>query len=338
MATARTRRDFKALEQRRLEGARLLREGLRKAEVARRLGVSRQSVGRWAKTLNKHGRQGLRRAKRAGRPARLGARELRSLERALKAGPEAQGYATGLWTLARVAKLIETRFGVRLSQTRVWQLLRGLRWSCQRPVGRARERDEAGIRRWKRRDWPRIKKKAAAEGRTIVFVDESGLSERPLRTWAPRGQTPVLQMNFNWNLLSLITGITHWTLYFRLYPGTIKSPQVVDFLGHLQRQIPKHLTVLWDGLSAHRSRLVKAYVAHTQGRILIEPLPAYAPELNPAEYVWSSCKQHELPNFCPKNFMQSSTFARKRLRSMQRRPKIIRAGWQQAELPLDLSP
>jgi transposase len=57
-----------------------------------------------------------------------------------------------------VGKLIETRLGVRLSQTRVWQILRTLRWSCQRPVGKARERDEAAIRRWKRRDWPRIKK------------------------------------------------------------------------------------------------------------------------------------------------------------------------------------
>lgn len=159
MTTTRTRRDFKALEERRLEGASLLRKGVRKAEVARRLGVSRQSVGRWAEALEKAGRQSLRRAKRAGRPARLGTRELRSLERALKAGPEAHGYATGLWTLARVGKLIETRFGARLSQTRVWQILRTLRWSCQRPVGRARERDEAAIRRWKRRDWPRIKKK-----------------------------------------------------------------------------------------------------------------------------------------------------------------------------------
>jgi transposase len=143
-------------------------------------------------------------------------------------------------------------------------------------------------------------------------------------------------MNFNWNLLSAIAGITHWTFYFRMYPGTIKSPQVVDFLGHLQRQIPKKLTVIWDGLSAHRSRLVKDYVAGAQGRILIEPLPAYAPELNPVEYVWSYCKQHELPNFCPEDFTQLSEFARKRLRSMQRRPKIIRACWQQAELPLDL--
>jgi len=70
-----------------------------------------------------------------------------------------------------------------------------------------------------------------------VFIDESGLSERPhrVRTWAPRGQTPVLQYHFNWKVLSATAGITWWNFYFRLYPTTIRAPQVVDFLGHLLR-------------------------------------------------------------------------------------------------------
>lgn len=152
------RRDFDALEQRRREAATLLRQGLRPAEVARRLGVSRQSVSRWTQTLAAHGRKGLRRAGRVGRAPRLMPADLTRIERALKAGPEAQGYATGLWNLPRVAKLIETDCGVRFGKTRVWQLLRALGWSCQRPTGQARERDEAAIRRWKRVEWPRLKK------------------------------------------------------------------------------------------------------------------------------------------------------------------------------------
>lgn len=155
---ARTR-DFEALEQRRYKAATLLRQGVWPAEVARRLGVSRQSVSRWAKALAEQGRQGLQRAKRAGRPPTLTAADLKRVVRALKAGPEAQGYATGLWTLPRVAKLIETACGVRFGTTRVWQLLHALGWSCQRPTGRARERDEAAIRRWKRIEWPRLKKR-----------------------------------------------------------------------------------------------------------------------------------------------------------------------------------
>ena len=100
------------------------------------------------------------------------------------------------------------------------------------------------------------KKNAARRGQTIVFIDESGLTERPhrCRTWSPKGQTPVLQYHFHWKMLSAIAGVTWWTFYFRLYPGTIRSPQVIDFLRRLLRQIPGDLLVIWDGLRQHRRR------------------------------------------------------------------------------------
>jgi transposase len=123
------------MERRRLEAAQLLKQGVWPAEVARRLGVSRQSVHRWQQRVAQDGRRALRKAGRAGRPPKLTAAHLRAFARALKAGPDAQGYATGLWTLKRVAQLIATQFGVRYSQPRVWQLLRQLGWSCQRPTG-----------------------------------------------------------------------------------------------------------------------------------------------------------------------------------------------------------
>lgn len=178
------------------------------------------------------------------------------------------------------------------------------------------------------------KKKALQERRTIVFVDESGLSERPhrVRTWSPRGQTPVLQYTFNWKCLSAIAGITIWNFYFRLYPGSIKAPQVIEFLGHLQRHISGKLTVIWDGLPVHRSRRVREFVDEQRGRIRLERLPAYAPELNPVEYIWGYCKQHELPNLCPKDFAQLSQAARRAFSRMRRRPPLVASFWKQAEL------
>jgi transposase len=178
------------------------------------------------------------------------------------------------------------------------------------------------------------KKKARQQGRTIVFVDESGLSERPhrVRTWAPRGQTPILQYTFNWKCLSAIAGITLWNFYFQLFPGSIKAPQIITFLRHLRRHIPGPLTVIWDGLPAHRSRLVREFVAEERGAIALESLPAYAPELNPVEYIWGYCKQHELPNFCPKTFGQLGWAARDALRRMRRRPTLVESFWKQAEL------
>src|SRR5689334_2035580 len=134
------RRDRVALERRRMQAARLLKQGHSEAEVARRLGVHRQSVNRWAKALAAAGQSGLCRAARAGRPPKLSPADLEQLEQCLQQGPEQFGYLTGLWTLARVRKL---------------------NWSCQRPAGRARERDEEAIRHWKRRRWPQLKKSLA---------------------------------------------------------------------------------------------------------------------------------------------------------------------------------
>jgi len=153
------RRDFVDLELRRREAAELLRRGLHPAEVARRVGVHRQSVGRWAKQLQQGGLRALRRAGRAGRRARLGPEELRHIERGLKRGAEALGYTSGLWTSARVAHLIEQECGVRYATGHAWRILRQLGWSCQRPAGRALERDEEKIKQWKRKRWPEIKKK-----------------------------------------------------------------------------------------------------------------------------------------------------------------------------------
>jgi len=155
----------------------------------------------------------------------------------------------------------------------------------------------------------------------IVFVDESGLSEKPtrVRTWAPRGETPVIQYSFNWKQLSIIAGVSWWQIYFRLFPGTIRAAECIAFLQALRRQIGQKLLVIWDGLAVHKSRKVRGYLARLHGEIQMEFLPAYAPELNPVEYLFGHLKPHELGNFCPHSFAELGHFARSRLRSMQRR-------------------
>jgi transposase len=158
------RRDFAALERRRMAAARLLGQGLSQSHVARHLGVHRQSVSRWARELEQSGESGLRKAARTGRPAKLDGGQLHELEQALRQGPEAFGYTSGLWTARRVRDLIEYRTGVRYHEDHVWRILRQLGWSCQRPSGRALERDEQKIRHWKKYRRPQIKKKRCANG------------------------------------------------------------------------------------------------------------------------------------------------------------------------------
>jgi transposase len=144
----------------------------------------------------------------------------------------------------------------------------------------------------------------------------------------------VLQYHFTWKVLSAAAGITWWNFYFRLYRRTIRAAEVIDFLGHLLRHLPGRLLVVWDGLPAHRGRAVKEFIAAQRGRLVVEQLPAYAPELNPVEYIWGYWKHHELPNFCPQDFAQLSHHARRALRRMRRRTPLVRSFWHQAQLSL----
>src|SRR2546429_5770049 len=137
------RRDFRALEQRRLRAAQLLKKGVHQSEVARQVGAHRQSVSRWAQQLEAGGLPGLRKAGRAGRKPRLRAEDLPKIERGLKRGPEALGYETGLWTAWRGGHLIEEGCGGRYPASQAWRILRPRGWSCHRPNARAPGRDGA---------------------------------------------------------------------------------------------------------------------------------------------------------------------------------------------------
>jgi len=151
------KRDVQALQRRRRRAVRLVAKGVRQAEVARKLGVSRQSVSRWANTWASAGDVALK-ARALGRPSDLSAKQRRELVRLLKRGALSAGFATELWTLPRVRQVIAAHFGRGYSEAHVWRLLKGLGFSCQRPTGRAIQRHEQAIRQWKTQRWPALKK------------------------------------------------------------------------------------------------------------------------------------------------------------------------------------
>ncbi len=152
------RRDRVALEARRRRAAALFREGVAQADVARAVNVSRQSVSRWYQEWRAGGLRALRKTERAGRPPRLSQAQLKRVENALLKGARANSYPTELWTLRRVAEVIERVTGVSYHQGHVWRILRRLGWSRQKPARRAAERDEQRIDAWVKEDWPALKK------------------------------------------------------------------------------------------------------------------------------------------------------------------------------------
>jgi transposase len=149
------------MEKRRQKAGKLFHQGCSAPEVARRLGVARQVGYRWQEAWQSGGLEALASKGPAGPKSRLSPEQMEQLVDALLAGPAARGYKTQLWTLPRVAGLIEDLSGVRYHPGHVWRVLGSLGFSCQRPERRAVERDEAAIGRWKRVEWPALKKRRA---------------------------------------------------------------------------------------------------------------------------------------------------------------------------------
>ena len=145
-------------EKRRLRAGRMFARGVHPAEVARRLGVSRQSASRWRALWKEQGQEGLRSTGPVGRPSALDAQQKRRLARELIRGPQAHGWKTDLWTLPRIAQLIRRLFGVSYHPGHVWRVVRALGFTPQKPERQARERDAQAVAQWLRRRWPATKK------------------------------------------------------------------------------------------------------------------------------------------------------------------------------------
>lgn len=145
-------------------------------------------------------------------------------------------------------------------------------------------------------------KNAAAQGQTIVWVDESGFYLLParVRTYAPRGQTPILHVPLTRDHLSAISALTaDGRLLTQVAQRAFRSQQVVRFLKHLLRHIPGKLLVIWDGSPIHRSQMIKDFLSSGAAkRLQLERLPGYAPDLNPVEEVWHYLKHVALRNVC----------------------------------------
>jgi transposase len=147
------------MEARRMRAADMFTKGrLSQADIGRELGVSHQTVSDWHEKWLAGGKAALKAAGRAGRPPKVTAKQLAEVERALERGPKTNGFPTDLWTLARVAEVIERVAGVHYHPGHVWRVLRQMGWSHQRPARRAVERDDEAIERWVNERWPRVKK------------------------------------------------------------------------------------------------------------------------------------------------------------------------------------
>jgi transposase len=275
------------------------REGRTQREIAGILDVTEAAVSKWLAAARRGGPKALRSHPAPGPAPRITDEQLRMIPDLLSHGAEAYGFRGDVWTCERVAGVIYQEFGAPYSTSQVSRLLKRLQWTPQVPISRAIQRDEAAIERWRIESWPALKEKARREHRDLIFVDESGFYLLPgrVKTYAPRGQTPILDEWQTRDHLSVMGGVTlAGQVYSLVRPSSLNGLHSIAFLLHLGRAVSDRLLVIWDGSPIHRRAEVQAFVAEAGGKIHVEPLPAYAPDLNPVEWLWEHLKQVELGN------------------------------------------
>jgi transposase len=326
-------------EWRRLRALRLKQQGWYQRDIGNVLGVSEETVSRWLARARDGGPEALLTRSSPGHPPKLSSAQKRLIPEFLWHGPEAYGFRGEVWTCARVARVIEEEFGVRYHKDHVGRLLKDLRWTPQVPIKRAIQRDEGAIARWRDEVWPELQRRARSEGRVLVFEDESGFYLLPgvVRTYAPEGLTPVLREQQSHDHLSVMGGMTpEGKVYTLARQEPLNGLHSIEFLIHLGRVAGDRLLVIWDGSPIHRRVEVQEFVSDTRGKVWVEALPGYAPDLNPwDEGGWHHLKNVEMRNLVCLDLEQLHEEFHLAVRRLRHKPHLVQSFFAQAGLTVE---
>jgi transposase len=331
------------LERRRFRAVELMEEGVPRELLARVLGVSPGSLSRWRKLAET---DMLRAKPNLGAPPRLTDEDCAELERLLLKGATSYGWQNNLWTAGRVGCLIHEAFGITYHPAQVSRILRErLNWTCQRPVNQNDDRNDKAIARWVRGHFPHIVKQAKATGACLVFVDETGFMLEPnvRRTYAPCGKTPTNRISSPHSRISVAGAITldlcrnkiGLAYYLLADNRNFRGETIIAFLRSVQARLSGPMTVLWDRIPIHKGEFVEQYLAN-EPDVAIEPFPAYAPELNPADGIWRYIKHGRLPNYAARDLGTLRETVITELNRVRRRNKLLWSFIRFTKLPLDL--
>jgi transposase len=339
----RPRGSAEELEHRRFRAVKLVEQGESCKLVAKILGISRSSLWRW--------RENARLGKLAAKPnlggrCRLSDQDCERLKQLLAKGATAHGWPNNLWTTGRVAQVLQTHFAIKYHSAHISRIMRKrLNWTCQRPEHHHKDRDDVAIRNWTRKVFPRILEAATARKAHLVFVDEAGFMLEPIirRTYAPRGKTPVHRIANPHSRISVIGAITISPsrdcieLSYGLLGNNLnfRGPTVVQFLRTLHAKIAGPMTVVWDQIPIHDCEDLDEYLTDAQD-LIVEPLPQYAPELNPADGIWRYVKFGRIANYTPHDLGVLRAKIIKELNRLKSRPELLKSFVRFTKLPIEL--
>jgi len=329
-------RDGRSFDHRTLEAIRLMavervRDGERPSSVISSFGFSRTTIYKWITAASQPGigLKALHAKPVTGRPRSLTPQQEQQVFRWVNGkDPRQYGLDFGLWTRRVVADLIERKFAIRLGLTAVGELLAKLGLTPQKPLQRADQRDPEAIEKWRREVFPSIAREAKEAGGEVFFWDESGFRADAVhgKTWGVKGQTPVVERPGQRQSISAASAVnSKGAFWYCVYQGGLTAELFVTLLKKLMRHRAKPVHLVVDGLPAHKTALVRDYVASTNGLLTLHILPGYAPELNPDELVWSHMKRTGVARSPLRRGEKLHEKIEAQLAAIKRMPQLVRS-------------
>lgn len=299
--------------------------------ISRTLGVHYMTVSMWWDRYQAGGLDALAvrtRGPKVGVHRRLTARQEQAIQRAITdTTPDQLKLPFALWTRAAIAQLIQQKFGIAVPVRTMGHYLKRWGFTAQKPIKRAYEQRPEAIATWLKTEYPRIKRRALAEGAEIHWGDETSLSTSDARGrgFAPKGKTPVRPILSQRKSVSFLSTISNaGTLRFMVLKKSVDAATLIRFFTRLCRDAGKKVFVILDNLNVHKARQLRDWVAAHADAIALFYLPSYAPELNPDEYLNGDLKLSVAKRAPARDRDTLLRTATARLRSLQRRPDRVK--------------
>ena len=329
--------DHATLEAMRERAVQSVQAGESPEDVARVLGVNRSTMYGWLAQYRRGGWGALKAKPLFGRPPKLDSRKLRWIYHTVtQKSPLQLKFPFALWTREMVATLIKDRFKITLSRVSVGRLLAQLGITCQRPLHRALERNEALVAQWVKTEYPKIKALAQREKAEIYFGDAAHMrsDHHSGRTWGKKGETPVVSSTgarYRMSLISAVTARGHMRFMIK-EKGGINADVFIEFLKRLMVGAKSKIFLIVDRGPAHVAKKTKAFVAGLGGTLRLFYLPPYSPDKNPDELVWKHLKADTVGRSVITSLADFRHKVKSSMLSLQRNPQKIRSFFQKPSL------
>jgi transposase len=329
--------DHATLEELRMRAVRSVQEGESPEVVARSLRITTRAMYRWLAAYRQGGWGALKAKPLAGRPPKLNAQAMQWIYNTVtQKNPLQMKFQFALWTREMVAQLIKKKYGIKLAANSVGRLLAQMGITCQKPLQRAIEQDEALVQKWLKAEYPRIKKMAQMQGADIYFGDAAHIrsDHHAGRTWGKKGETPVVLSTGSRHGMSLISAITskgHMRFMIK-EKGGVNSEVFIEFLKRLLAGAKRPIYLIVDRGPAHISKKTREFVKTLGDNFKLFYLPPYAPDRNPDELVWKHLKADTTGRMVTTGKADFKSKVVSSMRSLQRNAKKIRSFYQKPSL------